>query len=106
MGQEFLLSTESLIRSPQLNVSLAAYKSESALANAAVDVALIDRHNHHTFQPLLYQVVLAVLTSTDMASPIRTVLRHARNVKVLIFLLNEEAGYEHFFSLSAKMLAR
>ncbi len=46
-----------------------------ALANAAVDVTLIDLRNHHTFQPLLYQVALAVLTPADIASPIRTVLR-------------------------------
>ncbi len=55
-----------------------------ALANAAVDVTLIDRRNHHTFQPLLYQVALAVLTPADIASPIRTVLRQARNVGVLM----------------------
>ena len=55
-----------------------------ALANAAVDVTLIDLRNHHTFQPLLYQVALAVLTPADIASPIRTVLRQARNVEVLM----------------------
>jgi len=45
---------------------------------------LIDLRNHHTFQPLLYQVALAVLTPADIASPIRTVLRQARNVEVLM----------------------
>ena len=52
-----------------------------ALSNAAVDVTLIDRKNHHTFQPLLYQVALAVLSPGEIASPLRHILRKARNVQ-------------------------
>src|SRR5580693_5257019 len=55
-----------------------------ALANAAVDVTLIDRRNHHTFQPLLYQVALAVLTPADIASPIRSIFRKQPNTQVLM----------------------
>ncbi|HEY5868841.1 MAG TPA: NAD(P)/FAD-dependent oxidoreductase [Candidatus Tectomicrobia bacterium] len=55
-----------------------------ALANAAVDVTLIDRKNHHTFQPLLYQVALAVLSPGEIASPLRHILRKARNVHTLL----------------------
>src|SRR5229473_497086 len=62
----------------------AGIHAAKALANAAVDVTLIDRRNHHTFQPLLYQVALAALTPADIASPIRTVLRQARDVEVLM----------------------
>ena len=55
-----------------------------ALAQAPVRVTLLDRHNYHLFQPLLYQVATASLSPGDIASPIRWVLRHQRNVEVLL----------------------
>jgi NADH dehydrogenase len=55
-----------------------------ALAGAPVSVTLIDRHNYHLFQPLLYQVATASLSPADIASPIRWVLRGQRNVQVLL----------------------
>jgi NADH dehydrogenase len=53
-----------------------------ALARSPVDVLLIDRRNHHVFQPLLYQVATAGLSPGDIASPIRWILRRQRNVQV------------------------
>jgi NADH dehydrogenase len=53
-----------------------------ALRKAPVRVTVIDRHNHHLFQPLLYQVATATLSPGDIASPIRWILRHARNTRV------------------------
>ncbi len=55
-----------------------------ALAGAPVRVTLLDRHNYHLFQPLLYQVATAALSPADVASPIRWVLRRQRNVEVLL----------------------
>ncbi len=55
-----------------------------ALRNAAVRITIIDRHNHHLFQPLLYQVATATLSPGDIASPIRWILRHQRNTRVLL----------------------
>jgi NADH dehydrogenase len=55
-----------------------------ALRKAAVDVTLVDRTNHHLFQPLLYQVATAVLAPTDITIPIRYVLRKQRNATVLM----------------------
>ena len=49
-----------------------------------VRVTLIDRRNHHLFQPLLYQVATATLSAGDVASPIRWILRHAPNIRVLL----------------------
>ncbi len=54
------------------------------LAHLPVDVTVIDRRNHHTFQPLLYQVALAVLSPADIAQPIRTILRRQPNTEVLM----------------------
>jgi NADH dehydrogenase len=54
------------------------------LARTPVDVMVIDRHNYHLFQPLLYQVATAALSPADIAEPIRVVLRHQRNAAVLL----------------------
>jgi len=55
-----------------------------ALARAPVRVTLIDRANHHLFQPLLYQVATAGLSAPDIAAPLRHILRSQRNVTVLM----------------------
>lgn len=60
-----------------------------ALADAPVDITLIDRRNHHLFQPLLYQVATAALNPANIAIPIRGILRKNRNVRV--FLAEAEA---------------
>jgi NADH dehydrogenase len=56
----------------------------AALARVACDVTVIDRHNYHLFQPLLYQVATAGLPPSDIAWPIRSVLRRQRNAVVLL----------------------
>jgi NADH dehydrogenase len=54
------------------------------LANQPVDVTLVDRKNHHVFQPLLYQVALSVLSPAEVATPLRRILRNARNVRTML----------------------
>src|SRR5207253_6363592 len=49
-----------------------------------VRVTLLDRRNHHVFQPLLYQVATATLSPGDIASPIRWIFRHQENLRVLL----------------------
>jgi NADH dehydrogenase len=61
------------------------------LAKLPVDVTVVDRKNYHTFQPLLYQVALAVLSPADIAQPIRNILRNHRNVEVL---MDEVVGFD------------
>jgi NADH:ubiquinone reductase (H+-translocating) len=55
-----------------------------AAAKLPMDITLIDRRNHFTFQPLLYQVALAVLSPANIASPIRGIVRGKQNVEVLM----------------------
>src|SRR5207342_1296472 len=55
-----------------------------ALASAPVRVTLLDRTNHHLFQPLLYQVATAGLSAPDIAAPLRHILRGQRNATVLM----------------------
>jgi NADH:ubiquinone reductase (H+-translocating) len=63
-----------------------------ALAKAAVDITLIDRANHHLFQPLLYQVATAGLSAGDIAAPLRNILRGQANVEVRMADVNAIDG--------------
>ena len=76
----------------------AGIHAAKGLARLPVDVTVVDRCNHHTFQPLLYQVALAVLSPADIAQPIRTILRHQANAQVL---MDEVAGID----VSARQVA-
>jgi NADH:quinone reductase (non-electrogenic) len=62
-----------------------------ALRRAPVEVTVVDRRNHHVFQPLLYQVAMAALSPGDIASPIRWILRRQKNVDVI---LAEAIGFD------------
>jgi NADH dehydrogenase len=62
----------------------AGLHAATGLAHLPVDVTVVDRRNHHLFQPLLYQVALAVLSPADIAQPIRSILRHQKNTEVLM----------------------
>ena len=61
------------------------------LAKLPVDVTLVDRSNHYTFQPLLYQIALAVLSPGDVAQPIRSLVRDHLNIEVL---MDEAIGFD------------
>ena len=62
----------------------AGLAAAKALAGAPVDVTVIDRRNHHVFQPLLYQVATASLSPADISAPIRSVLRGQENCQVVL----------------------
>ncbi len=72
-----------------------------ALASAAVRITLVDRTNHHLFQPLLYQVATAGLSAPDIAAPLRHILRRQKNATVLLGEVNaidpemKKASLEH-----------
>src|SRR5260370_12110462 len=55
-----------------------------ALAGREFDVTVIDQHNYHLFQPLLYQVATAALSPADIAAPVRGILRYQTNATVLL----------------------
>src|SRR3954466_4492354 len=55
-----------------------------ALAGREFDVTVIDQHNYHLFQPLLYQVATAGLSPADIASPVRSILSGAQNINVVL----------------------
>ena len=59
-------------------------KAAEALAKLPVSITIVDRKNHHTFQPLLYQVATAGLSPAEIAAPVREILGHFPNVEVLL----------------------
>jgi NADH:ubiquinone reductase (H+-translocating) len=67
-----------------IGAGFAGINAAQRLGKLAVDVTIIDRKNYHTFQPLLYQVALAVLSPSDIAQPIRSILRENRNTEVVM----------------------
>ena len=67
-----------------VGAGFAGLSAVKALARADADVTLIDRRNHHLFQPLLYQVATAALAPNQIASPIRAIVRGQRNVSVIL----------------------
>jgi len=80
-------------------------KAAEALARLPVEITLVDRSNHHTFQPLLYQVATAGISPAEIAAPIREILRKHENVEVLLgevlsFDLQRRAVRAHGFELS------
>jgi NADH dehydrogenase len=67
-----------------LGGGFAGINAAMELAKLPVDVTVVDRRNYHLFQPLLYQVALAVLSPAEIAQPIRSLLRHHPNIEVLM----------------------
>ena len=59
-------------------------RAAQALVRGPVQVTIVDRSNHHLFQPLLYQVATAALSPADIAAPIRGIIRDHSNVEVLM----------------------
>ena len=66
-----------------LGAGFAGLEVAKVLGRARVPVTVVDRHNHHLFQPLLYQVATAALSATDVAEPIRRILRREKSVEVV-----------------------
>ena len=71
-----------------VGVGFGGLEAARALRRAPVDVTVVDRQNHHCFQPLLYQVATAALSPADVAWPIRHILRAQRNATVLMANVN------------------
>jgi len=67
-----------------VGAGFAGIYAAKSLGKAPVNVTVVDRHNHHLFQPMLYQVATAGLSESDIASPIRSVLRRQTNTQVLL----------------------
>jgi NADH dehydrogenase len=82
-----MTSIDTASRRPRVVIIGAGFGGLSAakqLARAPFDISIVDRHNYHLFQPLLYQVATAGLSPGDIASPIRGILRRQKNAQVIL----------------------
>src|SRR3954470_4062520 len=77
-------STRSRPRVVIVGAGFGGLSAAKALAAAPFDVTIIDRHNYHLFQPLLYQVATAALSPADIAAPIRRIVAKQANTKVIL----------------------
>jgi NADH dehydrogenase len=78
------LTADARARVVIIGAGFGGLEAAHALAKAPVEVTVIDRQNHHCFQPLLYQVATAVISPADIAWPIRAILRRQRNARVVM----------------------
>src|SRR3954464_5487628 len=74
-----------------IGAGFAGLNAARSLAKAPVNITVLDRKNHHTFQPLLYQVATAGLSPGEIAAPIRGVLKKNKHVRVL---MGEAVGFD------------
>ena len=79
-----VISSNPKLRVVIVGAGFAGLSAAKALAGVRIDLLVIDRHNYHLFQPLLYQVATAGLSPADIASPIRQILRKQSNANVML----------------------
>ena len=109
VSQQGVASTVSVVmpRVAIVGAGFGGLNAARALSNVPVHVTVIDRNNHHLFQPLLYQVATAGISSADICAPVRSILRKQKNAEVTTRyeieeeteLTNAPRSYEerHFF---------
>src|SRR5215470_7127772 len=78
------MATETPHRVVIIGCGFAGLFATYALRRAPVTVTIIDRTNHHLFQPLLYQMATGILSEGDIAPPIREIFRRQRNARVVL----------------------
>ena len=74
------MNTNNLPHIVIIGAGFAGIETARGLSNAPVRITLIDKHNHHLFQPLLYQVAIAGLVPSQIAYPVRTIFRKQKNL--------------------------
>jgi NADH dehydrogenase len=84
MSQKLSTGSQSLPKVLIVGGGFAGLAAAKALSDAPVEVTVIDRRNHHVFQPLLYQVATAALSPADISASIRSVLRNQKNCQVVL----------------------
>ena len=84
MGKTSMATDKRLPRVVIVGGGFGGLNATRALRHTPVEITLIDQANHHLFQPLLYQVATSVLPSTEIATPIRSLLRYQRSATVLM----------------------
>ena len=88
-----------------IGAGFAGLEVARGLAHAPVRITLIDRHNHHLFQPLLYQVAIAGLLPSQIAQPVRTIFRRQKNLTFQMGEVTEVNFDRRFVKLNGSVIA-
>ena len=88
-----------------IGAGFAGLEVARGLAKAPVHITLIDKHNHHLFQPLLYQVAIAGLLPSQIAQPVRTIFRRQKNLTFQMGEVTEVNFEERFVKLNGSVIA-
>ena len=88
-----------------IGAGFAGMETARGLANAPVRITLIDKNNHHLFQPLLYQVAIAGLLPSQIAQPVRTIFRKQKNLAFQMGEVTEVDLNEKFVRLNGSVIA-
>lgn len=99
------MNTEKLPRVVIVGAGFGGLKTAQKLAHAPVQITLIDRHNYHLFQPLLYQIAIAGLVPSQIAYPLRTIFRRQKN---LTFQMGEVTAIDfeaHYVRTNGSVIA-
>src|SRR5690606_13773608 len=88
-----------------IGAGFAGLETARELANSPVRITLIDKRNHHLFQPLLYQVAIAGLLPSQIASPVRTIFRKQKNLTFQMGEVTEINLKEKFVKLEGSAIA-
>ena len=88
-----------------IGAGFAGLEVARGLANAPVRITLIDKHNHHLFQPLLYQVAIAGLLPSQIAQPVRTIFRRQKNLTFQMGEVSEVDFDQRFVKLNGSVIA-
>ena len=88
-----------------VGAGFAGLETARGLANAPVRITLIDKNNHHLFQPLLYQVAIAGLLPSQIAQPVRTIFRKQKNLAFQMGEVTEIDLNEKYIKLNGSVIA-
>src|ERR1043165_8911000 len=100
------MNTQALPQVVIIGAGFGGMEVAHGLSKAPVDITLVDRHNYHLFQPLLYQVAIAGLLPTQIAYPLRTIFRKQKNLTFQMGEVSEINLHEHYIKMDGSIIAR
>src|ERR1051325_2489008 len=99
------MNTQALPQVVIIGAGFGGMEVARGLSKAPVNITLIDRHNYHLFQPLLYQVAIAGLLPTQIAYPLRTIFRKQKNLTFQMGEVGEINLHEQYIKMDGSLIA-
>jgi len=99
------VKTENMPHVVIVGAGFGGLETAQKLAHAPVQITLIDRHNYHLFQPLLYQIAIAGLVPSQIAYPLRTIFRHQKNLTFQMGEVSSIDFHAHYIRTNGSVIA-